>query len=160
MEKSKFAQKEIKYLGYRVGQGCLKVDPDKVAAIQTFPLPKTQRQLRRFIGMCNWYRSFIKNFADLSGPLTYCLRKTVKPFRLSEEAIRSFDQLKLTLSTAPVLAQPDFNREFIIQCDASRIGVGGVLYQEDDDNRDRPIAFVSQKLNATTPLQSWNVWRR
>ncbi|GBP16026.1 Retrovirus-related Pol polyprotein from transposon 297 [Eumeta japonica] len=145
--KSKFCQNEIKYLGYRIGKGCLKVDPDKVSAIVDFPLPKSPRQVRRFIGMANWYRSFINNFASMAGPLTDCLSKRQGKFCLSSEAIESFEKLKLALSSAPVLAQPDFSREFVIQCDASRIGVGGVLFQVDNENNERPISFVSQKLN-------------
>lgn len=145
--KSKFCQREIKYLGYRIGHGCLKVDPEKVVAITSFPLPKTPKQLRRFIGMANWYRAFILNFADMAGPLTDCLKKSSKSFALTALAIQSFDKLKNALSSAPVLAQPNFSKEFIIQCDASMVGVGGVLYQYDNDNKERPIAYVSQKLN-------------
>ncbi|GBP97703.1 Retrovirus-related Pol polyprotein from transposon 297 [Eumeta japonica] len=147
VDKSKFCQSEIKYLGYRIGRGCLKVDPDKVAAIVDFPVPKSPRQVRRFIGMANWYRSFINNFASMAGPLTNCLSKRQGTFSLTPEAIESFENIKLALSSAPVLAQPDFSKEFVIQCDASRIGVGGVLFQVDDENRERPISFVSQKLN-------------
>lgn len=147
VSKSKFCQREIKYLGYVVGQGCLKVDSSKVESITNFPLPKSPRQVRRFIGMANWYRGFIQNFANLSGPLTDCLKKSNKPFKLSDSAIDSFKKLKVALSSAPVLAQPNFSKEFVIQCDASKIGVGGVLLQFDDEGREHPIAFVSQKLN-------------
>ncbi|GBP03962.1 Retrovirus-related Pol polyprotein from transposon 297 [Eumeta japonica] len=147
VSKSKFCQKEIRYLGYIVGNGCLKVDPSKVESIKNFPLPKTVKQIRRFIGMANWYRAFICNFADLAGPLSDCLKKSKNPFMLTEEAKISFEKLKEALSSAPVLAQPNFNKEFIIQCDASKIGVGGVLLQYDDEGKEHPIAFVSQKLN-------------
>lgn len=145
--KSRFCQKEIRYLGYIVGNGCLKVDPEKVESIRNFPLPKSPKQIRRFVGMANWYRAFIQNFSDLAGPLTDCLRKTNRSFSLSDEAKISFDRLKLALSSAPVLAQPNFTKEFIIQCDASRTGVGGVLFQYDDEGKEHPIAYVSQKLN-------------
>lgn len=145
--KSKFCQKEIRYLGYIVGNGCLKVDPEKVKSIAEFPLPKTPKQVRRFVGMTNWYRSFIGNFSDLAGPLTNCLRKSQKPFHLTNDAISSFEKLKLALSSAPVLAQPNFEKEFFIQCDASKIGVGGVLFQRDSDGNEHPISYVSQKLN-------------
>lgn len=145
--KSKFCQKQIRYLGYIVGNGCLKVDPEKVDTIKNFPLPKTPKQLRRFVGMANWYRSFISNFADISGPLTDCLKKSNKTFKLNESAKISFEKLKYALSHAPVLAEPNFNKEFVIQCDASRIGVGGVLYQTDEEGREHPIAFVSKKIN-------------
>lgn len=77
--KSKFCKKEIKYLGYRIGNGCLKVDPDKVIAIKDFPIPKSPRQVRRFVGMANWYRGFISNFADLSGPLLIVYKRLVNP---------------------------------------------------------------------------------
>lgn len=147
VSKSKFCQREIRYLVYIVGNGCLKVDPSKVEAIENFPMPKTPKQIRRFIGMANWYRSFIYNFSDLAGPLTVCLKKSKGKFQLTEEAKLSFEKLKLALSTAPVLAQPDFTKEFIIQCDASKVGVGGVLFQYDDNGKEHPIAFVSQKLN-------------
>lgn len=145
--KSKFCQTEIRYLGYIVGNGTLKVDPEKVESIKNFPLPKSPKQIRRFVGMANWYRSFINNFADLSGPLTDCLKKSSKPFALTENAKIAFEKLKTALSSAPLLAQPNFKREFVIQCDASNIGVGGVLFQYDDEGREHPIAFVSQKLN-------------
>ena len=145
--KSKFCQSEIKYLGYIVGQGCLKVDHSKVSAIVDFPLPKSPRQLRRFVGMANWYRSFISHFATIATSLTDSSRKSKVPFYLSPEAKQSFLVLKEALACAPVLAQPDFSKEFIVQCDASRVGVGGVLYQVDEQGRDRPISFVSQKLN-------------
>lgn len=144
IRKSKFFQLQLKYLGYIIGQGSLRVDPEKVEAMVKFLIPKTPRQIRRFVGMSNWYRAFISNFSDLAGPLTDCLRKSNKPFCLTPQAIESFDKLKLALSQAPVLAEPDFSREFVIQCDASRIGVGGVLYQLDDEGLERPIAFVSQ----------------
>ena len=96
--------------------------------------------------MAGWYRQFIANFADLSGPLTDCLRKG-KKFELTPAAIEGFNKLKAALSSAPVLVQPDFTKEFTIQCDASSVGVGGVLFQLDDEGRERPIAFVSKKLN-------------
>ena len=133
-------------MGYIVENGRLKVDPEKAESIKYFPLPRTPKQVRRFIGMANWYRSFINNFSDLAGALTDCLKKSQKSFQLTDSAKISFEKLKDALS-APVLAQPNYDREFIIQCDASQIGVGGVLLQYDDDGREHPIAFVSQKLN-------------
>lgn len=146
MDKSKFCQKEIQYLGYIIGQGCLKTDPSKLEAITDFPLPKTARQVRRFIGMTGWYRQFIPSFATLSAPLTDCLRKG-KEFALTKEAEDAFQKLKEALTTAPVLAQPDFTKPFVIQCDASSLGVGGVLFQLDNEGHEHPIAYVYQKLN-------------
>lgn len=144
VEKSRCCQKEIKYLGYIVGQGCLRTDPNKVEAVVNFPLPKSQRQIRRYVGMTGWYRQFIANYADLSAPLTDCLKKT-KQFSLTDEAKLSFQNLKHALTAAPVLVQPDFNKLFTIQCDASRVAVGGVLTQIGNDDKEHPIAYVSKK---------------
>ena len=108
VSKSKFCQSEIKYLGYRIGRGCLKVDPDKVSAIVDFPLPKTPRQVRRFIGMANWYRSFINNFANMAGPLTDCLRKKNGKFSLTSDAIDSFQKLKTFYLVPLYLLNPIF----------------------------------------------------
>lgn len=142
VEKSRFCQKEIKYLGYIVGQGCLRTDPNKVEAVVNFPLPKSQRQIRRYVEMTVWY--IVANYADLSAPLTDCLKKT-KQFSLTDEAKLSFQNLKHALTAAPVLVQPDFNKLFTIQCDASRVAVGGVLTQIGNDDKEHPIAYVSKK---------------
>ena len=109
MSKSSFCQKEIRYLGYIVGNGCLKVDPEKAESIKYFPLPRTPKQVRRFIGMANWYRSFINNFSDLAGALTDYLKKSQKSFQLTDSAKISFEKLKDALS-APVLARTRFRR--------------------------------------------------
>lgn len=146
VEKSRFCQKEIKYLGYIVGQGTLRTNQERVEAIQNFPLPTTPRQIRRFVGMTGWYRQFISNYADVAAPLTDCLKKQER-FTITPEAEASFEKLKEALTTAPVLVQPDFSKPFTIQCDASRVGVGGVLVQRDGEGEEHPIAYVSQKLN-------------
>lgn len=146
VEKSRFCQKEIRYLGYIVGQGCLKTDKSKIEAIESFPLPKSPKQIRRYIGMTGWYRQFIPNFADLAAPLTDCLKRS-KDFKITPEAEISFKKLKEALISAPVLVQPNFAKPFTIQCDASRVGVGGVLTQTDEEGKEHPIAYVSMKLN-------------
>lgn len=145
--KSKFAMREIKYLGYIVGNGCLKTDPDKVRAIKDFPKPKTVRQLRRFLGLTGWYQRFIKNYSAISAPLTN-IKGNAEKFQWSDEAQTSFDYLKECLTSAPVLSHPNFDRPFVIQCDASATGVGSVLFQTDENGGEHPIAFMSKKLNS------------
>lgn len=147
MSKSKFVMKEIRYLGYIIGNGCLKTDPDKVSAISNFPIPATVRQVRRFLGMTGWYRRFIPNYANLAGPLTDLMRKSAK-FTWSADAQNAFEKLKECLCSAPILSHADFQRPFVIQCDASTSGIGGVLYQLDDSGLEHPIAYVSKKLNS------------
>lgn len=146
VSKSRFCFKELKYLGFIVADGTLKTDPDKVNAVLNFPVPKTKRQVRGFLGLSGWYRRFIKDFAAIAAPLSDTLQGKV--FSMTEEAVLSFKNLQEALTNAPVLRNPDFNRTFHIQCDASDSGMGGVLFQLDDDGMERPIYYFSAKLNA------------
>lgn len=147
VRKSKFCMKEIKYLGHIVGNGCIKPDPGKIEAIVNFPVPRTTRQVRSFLGMCGWYNRYISGFAAIATPITDLLAKRPR-FEWNTEAQTAFDKLKQCLTTAPILTHPDFSRPFVIQCDASKTGVGGVLYQLDDQGGEHPIAFMSKKLNS------------
>lgn len=147
VSKSHFCSKELKYLGYIVGGGQLKTDPEKVAAIVNFSLPKSQKQVRRFLGMTGWYRRFIPNYSQLAAPFTDSLKKS-KKFFLSPEAVESFNKLKSHLTSAPILSNPDFTLPFVVQCDASTSGVGGVLYQIDKHGNERVIYYHSKKLNS------------
>lgn len=148
LEKSKFCLTEVKYLGFIIGDGCIKTDPEKISAIVDFPVPCTVRHVRRFIGMSGWYRRFIENYASIAAPITDLMSNKTGKFEWSKAAQIAFDKLKQALSTAPILAHPDFNRRFYIQCDASTHGVGSVLYQLEDDGSEKPIAYMSQKLNS------------
>lgn len=147
VQKSKFCFKELRYLGYIVGDGSLKTDPEKVAAIRDFPAPRTTKQVRRFLGLTGWYRRFIKNFAELSAPLSDTLKKTTK-FTFTPEANDAFERLKKALTEAPLLTHPDFNKHFYLQCDASSTGVGSVLFQKDSEGHEKPLAYMSKKLDA------------
>lgn len=147
VEKSKFLLKSIIYLGHIVGGGCIKADPDRVRAITDYPTPKTIRQVRSFLGLAGWYRRFISNFSAVSAPITDLLGNNGK-LVWTPAAQVAFDELKTKLTSAPVLTHPDFSRAFVIQCDASITGVGAVLFQLDDEGHERPIAYMSKKLNS------------
>ena len=145
VEKSNYCLTSTRYLGYVVGGGCLRVDPEKVEAVSSFPIPKTTRQVRRFLGMSGWYSRFIPNYASLASPLTDIIGK--KKFLWSQSCQNAFDDIKTKLTTAPVLTHANFSKKFYIQCDASKSGVGSVIFQRDDEGYDHPIAFYSKKLN-------------
>lgn len=146
LKKSRFCLRELKYLGYIVGTDGLRVDDDKITAILDLPIPKNVKQVRRFIGVSGWYRRFIANYSTLAAPLTGLLKKGTK-FNWNPEADKAFNELKRALTTAPTLATPNFNKHFYIQCDASKVGVGSVLFQLSEDGEEHPLAFFSQKLN-------------
>lgn len=146
-DKCQFARPSLKYLGYIVDREGLRTDPEKVNAIISYPKPNTFTELKRFIGLASWYRRFVENFATVAAPL-HDLTKGGKKGRLikwTKEADEAFTNLKTALTTAPVLSCPDFCKEFVIQCDASNKGVGGVLVQT-FDGIEKPVAFTSRKL--------------
>lgn len=150
--KCEFAKAVVTYLGKQVGQGQVKPVEGKVAAILDFPVPTNKRELRRFLGMIGYYRSFCKNFASVVAPLTDLL-STSKRFIWDVGCVNAFNAAKDLLCHAPVLSAPNFTLPFKLQVDASNSGVGAVLLQEDPTGVEHPVSFFSKKLTMSTALQ-------
>lgn len=146
IEKSRFCYTEVRYLGHIIGHGTIKPDPEKISAIVNFTIPKTAKQVRRFMGMCGYYGKFIDQYSSISSALTDTISKKNK-FQMTPEALESFEKLKKILTSEPVLVHPDFSKAFSIHCDASRHGVGACLMQEDCNGDENPICYFSKKLN-------------
>lgn len=147
--KSKFCMTELKYLGYIVKDGCISVDSEKVSAIVEYPTPKSVKEVRRLLGMAGWYRRFIKQFAEITAPMTDLLKGKNVRFIWTEAAEQAFRQLKECLSSTPVLANPRYDLPFIIQADASDTGMGAVLAQNSEDGEsEHAVAFFSQKFTS------------
>ena len=146
-KKCQFGMDRCSYLGHVVGNGEVRPEETKVQAVRDFPPPTTKRRVRAFLGLTGYYRKFIPDYAEIAAPLTDLTKKTA-PNRVnwSEECNRSFASLKDRLCTEPILRSPDFDREFILQTDASDRGIGAVLSQTDEDGVEHPIAFHSRKL--------------
>ena len=144
--KSEFCQATVDYLGHTVGQGQVKPIMAKVEAISKFPPPTNRKQLMRYLGMIGFYRKFCSNFATVVQPLTHLLRKDSK-FIWSENCQNAFENSKSLLINSPVLITPDFEKQFKLAVDASDVGIGAVLYQETDDNVEKPISYFSKKLD-------------
>ena len=146
-QKCQFAMSRCAYLGHVVGDGEVRPEDAKVKAVQDFQAPKTKKHVRAFLGLTGYYRRFIPNYADTASPLTDLTRKDA-PNKVvwTPHCQDSFVHLKHALSSSPILRSPDFNRQFILQTDASDRGVGAVLSQRDDDGTDRPVGFFSKKL--------------
>lgn len=148
LKKSEFCKAELKYLGYMVDSQGLRTDPIKIESIQNFPVPKNAKQIRAFIGLCGYFRRFIKGFSSIAAPLTKLTgsKNGISNFAWSPEAETAFGDLKKALTSAPVLSCPDFTKPFAIHCDASSAGIGGVLIQT-IDGLEHPIAYYSRCLN-------------
>ena len=143
--KCKFGCSEIKFLGFIVSRAGIKVCQSRSESIKNYPRPKNAKAIQRFIGLINYYRKFIKDFSIIASPLTQLTRKNV-PFTWTNKCDEAFEKLKECLLSPPILIYPDHTKRFKITTDASNIGLGAILSQEDDEGVDRVVAYASRKL--------------
>lgn len=147
MDKSEFLKLETDFLGHVICKDGVKPNPNKIAAIEKYPLPKTTTEIKRFLGLLGYYRKFIPNFAKLTKPLTQCLKKGVK-IVLDQNYINCFEHCKTLLTNDPILQYPDLTKEFLLTTDASNVAIGAVLSQGTIGS-DKPIAYASRTLNSS-----------
>ena len=144
LEKCEFDVTETAFLGYVISKDGLKMDNEKINAILSWPVPTNVKEIQSFIGLCNYYLIFIKDFAKIAHPIHKLTRKNV-PFIWSNEQQNAFDKLKHLFTSAPILVHPDSNKPFIVETDASNFAVGAILSQE-HDGKIHPVAFLSKSL--------------
>lgn len=144
LDKSEFLHKEIAFLGHIVTTDGVKPNPEKVRAIKEFPVPRTQKEIKGFLGLLGYYRKFIKDFAKLTKPLTECLKKGRK-IDLNDRYIKAFQMCKNLLMNDPILQYPDFTKPFILTTDASNFAIGAVLSQGTIGS-DLPVCYASRTL--------------
>jgi len=140
-KKSFFGKDELEYLGYWITRQGIQPVSKKVEAIKNIAPPKTQRELRRFIGIINYYRDMWIRRSDVLAPLSKLTSKTVK-WQWTTVEQKAFDTMKRIIARETLLVYPDFNQPFIIYTDASHTQLGAVISQNN-----KPIAFYSRKLN-------------
>jgi hypothetical protein len=126
--KCAFGPLEVEYLGHLVGKDGVRVDPKNIEAMKYFPHPKTLNILHGFLGLTGYYHKFVKNYGKIASPLTALLKNN--SFICTPSTTQSFQTLNMAMCTTPVLALPDFTKTFVLECDASRKGIGVVLMQE------------------------------
>jgi hypothetical protein len=178
LDKCKFCFGEIEFLGYVIGRDGIKTDEKKIEKIKNYPKPRTVTELKGFLGLASYYRRFIKDFSSIAKPLNDLqkdleYKKDVKQKiqnqsieitkKWKEDQEKSFETLKEKLCTTPVLAYPDFEKDFILHTDASGFALGAVLSQIGEDKKEHPIYYASKSLTkaeqnySTTELECYAV---
>ena len=150
--KCEFFKSEITYLGYIVSNEGIAMDPKKIKAIQLWPRPETVTQVRKFTGLTNYYQKFIHNYAKVAKPLHQLVSGNNAKLKhtsvqWTEECEESFCKLKDLCSNTPVLAYPDYMRNFKLYTDVSKSGLSAVFTQVQVDGKERPIAYTSRMLS-------------
>ena len=146
LDKCKFAQPQVKFLGNIVSKEGISPCPSSVEAIREMLPPRDVKGVRRFLGCTGFFRKYVPEYAKHALPLTNLTRKDVV-FEWTEECQRSFDHLKTALSSAPVLVKARMDRRFIVHVDSSDFATGGALLQEDDEGTLKPVGFFSRKFS-------------
>ncbi|QRW02495.1 Transposon Tf2-1 polyprotein [Ceratobasidium sp. AG-Ba] len=144
-----FGVEEIDYLGLIVSPEGIRVDPAKVVKAIDWLVPSKVVQVQEFVGFCNFYRTFIRDYSNIAAPLFQLTRKN-HPWEWTEECAAAFKQLKEALRSAPVLIILDISKQFFLECDASDFATGAILLQFSEDNQLHPVAFLSK---AMTPAE-------
>ena len=152
--KCEFFKTRITYLGHIVSSKGIETDPKKVEAVKNWTVPKKVTDVRSFLGFTNYYGRFIKGYAKVAKPLNTLVsgnnaNRKKTPIKWTEECQAAFDKLKELCTSTPILAYANYKKPFKLQTDASDFGLGAVLYQQDDNNRKRVIAFASRSLSNT-----------
>lgn len=145
LSKSVFITQETKFLGYIITPRGLSMDESKIQAIQDFPDPKNLKQLQSFLGLTNYYRIFQEHYSELTAKLKHVMSKG-KKWIWGENEHKIFQEIKEKFLKKVIIEHPNYNKTFYMNCDASDIALGVVLYQIDDEGRSRVIAFGSRTL--------------
>ena len=154
LSKCVFASERVDFLGFTLSAAGIQPQARLTEAIKQYQPPANKKQLKGFLGLAGFYRSFIPKFADISKPLN-ALTNHDTPFFWSKDCQNAFQDLKYALTSEPVLMFPNFSQSFIVEVDASNYAVGGVLSQLGLDHREHPVAYFSTALQKSQ--QNWSV---
>lgn len=142
-----FYDRKFEYLGHIISPDGIKANPKKVEIVKAYPRPTNVKQVQMFLGLCNYYRRFVRDFARLAKPISSLCKKE-QPFIWTNIQQEAFEKLKRALAEEVTLSFPDFEQMFYVTTDASDMAIGGVLSQGELPH-DRPIQFYSKTLSET-----------
>eukprot|EP00731_Ephydatia_muelleri_P030185 Em0021g708a len=146
-KKCHLLQTSVQYLGHVISAEGIRTDPQKVACVSNWPVPRTSKELQSFLGLASYYRRFVKDFAHIASPL-HALTEKGREWVWSKECNDAFFDLKKRLVSSPILTLPDFSLPFVLDTDASGDGLGAVLAQN-VDGVERVVAYASRALSRT-----------
>ena len=162
LSKCHFFQPEVKFLGHIISASGVSTDPDKISAVRDWRIPATVTDLRSFLGFASYYRRFVEGFARYAAPLHKLVAKLQPAPKKKQTGFnaslrdhwdwgceKAFETLKAKLISAPVLGYADFSKPFVLEVDASGLGLGAVLSQQQGEGQRRPVAYASRGLRPT-----------
>lgn len=144
VKKCELVKSRVKFLGHIVSEEGIATDPDKTLAVSEWPIPGDKGEVKSFLGLCSYYKRFVRNFASVASPL-FQLTEAKREFKWTPQCQESFSNLKNLLCSAPILAYPQPDQQFIVDTDACNFGLGGVLSQKIGDE-EYVIAYHSRTL--------------
>jgi len=145
-EKCKWKVRGVEFLGVVIGPKGVEMQKEKIEKVLNWPVPRNIKEVQKFLGLANYYRRFIKDFARIAAPLHVLVRKEQK-WKWEKKQEEVFKKLKMVFTTEPILAILDIDREIIVEADASDYATGGVLLTKCKDEKWRLVAFISKSLN-------------
>ena len=142
IDKCEFLKRETEFFGHVVTRSGIKPNPKKIECVIDYPLPKTPKKIKQFLGLSGYYRKFIKDYSKIVKPMTKNVKKDTKLDINDPDYLESFRTLKMLLTNDPILVYPNFNKQFVLNTDASNFALGAVLSQDN-----HPICYASRTLN-------------
>lgn len=150
LEKCKFVQEKIEYLGYEINEKGISPNKRGIEAVTNYPVPQNTKQVHSFVGLCSYFRKFIMGFSIIAKPLYDLLRKN-EPFKFGKNELEAYENLKNHLVDSPILSIFNPNDSTELHCDASSLGFGSILLQRKSDGKLHPIFYFSKR---TTDIES------
>ena len=132
----------MEYLGHILTPDGLRPNPERTTAVKHFPIPHDVKTVQQFLGLASFYCKFVPNFAQISEPQHFLTRKDVQ-FEWTAACQDSFNCLKKKLIEGPVLAYPDFRKDYVLETDTSKQGLGAILSQVHNDGKCHPVSYAS-----------------
>ena len=141
-----FCRSQVQFLGHVISSAGISTDPSKTILVADWPTPTSGKDVQKFLGLASYYRRFVPACAAIAKPLHRLTEKTAK-FKWSTQCEQAFIELKQRLTSAPILALPEFSEHFVLDTDASDVGIGAVLSQKHANGSERVIAYASRVLS-------------